>query len=111
MDKKKKQRYKLKNWSNYNQALINRGSLTLWFEESMIKQWHQPEKTGYRGSPMTYSDTAIQCALTLRELFKLPLRATQGCLLSLALNVNQPVAFFAIIYEMNFIKLLDILLC
>ncbi|WP_198246625.1 transposase [methane-oxidizing endosymbiont of Gigantopelta aegis] len=55
MDKKKKQRYKLKNWSNYNQALINRGSLTLWFEESMIKQWHQPEKTGYRGSPMTYS--------------------------------------------------------
>ncbi len=28
-----------------------------------------------------------------------------------ALNVNQPVAFFAIIYEMNFIKLLDILLC
>ncbi len=27
------------------------------------------------------------------------------------LNVNQPVAFFAIIYEMNFIKLLDILLC
>ncbi len=32
---------------------------------------------------MTYSDMAIQCALMLREVFKLPLRATQGFLLSL----------------------------
>jgi hypothetical protein len=80
---KKKQQYKLKNWSFYNRALINRGSLTLWIDESMIEHWHQPEKTGYRGSPMRYSDMAIQCGLTLREVFKLPLRATQGFLNSL----------------------------
>jgi len=83
MKSKKKQQYKLKNWSNYNQALINRGSLTVWIDESMVEQWHHPEKSGYRGSPMTYSDVAIQCALTLREVFHLPLRATQGFLLSL----------------------------
>lgn len=83
MEKKRKQGYKLKNWSAYNQALINRGSLTLWFDESVIQHWHRPEKTGYRGSPMTYSEIVIQCALTLREVFKLTLRATQGFLLSL----------------------------
>lgn len=32
---------------------------------------------------MTYSEMAIQCVLTLREVFKLTLRATQGFLLSL----------------------------
>ena len=63
MKKKKKQHYEIKNWPDYNQALINRGSLTLWIDESMIQFWHQPEKTGYRDSPMTYSDMAIQCAL------------------------------------------------
>ncbi|MGZ5029275.1 MAG: hypothetical protein ACXV8I_01575 [Methylobacter sp.] len=45
-----------KNWSEYNQALVNRGSLTLWFEESQLERWHQPERIGYRGSPMIYSD-------------------------------------------------------
>jgi len=52
MEKKKKQQYKLKNWSNYNQVLINRGSLTIWFNESLVEHWHHPEKTGYRGSPV-----------------------------------------------------------
>ncbi len=83
MDEKKKQQYKVKNWSAYNQALIKRGSLTLWIDEDTIQSWHHPEKTGYRGSPMIYSDMAIQCALMLREVFKLPLRATQGFLNSL----------------------------
>ena len=39
---------------------IIRGSLTVWIDESMVEQWHHPEKSGYRGSPMTYSDVAIQ---------------------------------------------------
>jgi len=44
MDKKNKQQYKLKNGLNYNQALINRGSLTIWFGESLVEHWHHPEK-------------------------------------------------------------------
>lgn len=80
---KPKQRYKLKNWRAYNEALVNRGSLTLWIEESQIERWHKPERSGYRGSPMTYSDLAIQCGLTIREIFKMALRATEGFLRSL----------------------------
>jgi hypothetical protein len=65
--KKPKTCYKLKNWRAYNEALVNRCSLTLWIEESQIARWHQPERSGYRGGPMTYSDVAIQCGLTIRE--------------------------------------------
>ncbi|MGJ0484412.1 MAG: IS5 family transposase [Methylomicrobium sp.] len=79
----KKRRYKLKNWRAYNESLVNRGSLTLWFEASQIERWHQPERSGYRGRAMTYSDMATQCGLTIRELFQLPLRSTEGFLKSL----------------------------
>ncbi len=44
MKSKKKQQYKLKNWSNYNQALTNRGSLAIWIDESMVEQWSIPKK-------------------------------------------------------------------
>lgn len=36
------------------------------------------------GRPFTYSDTAIECLLTIRELFKLPYRQTEGFGRSLA---------------------------
>jgi IS5 family transposase len=79
----KRRCYKLKNWRTYNESLVNRGSLTLWFEDSQIERWHQPERFGYRGRAMRYSDVAIQCGLTIRELFQLPLRSTEGLLRSL----------------------------
>ncbi|MBE4120839.1 IS5/IS1182 family transposase, partial [Vibrio parahaemolyticus] len=31
-----KPRYKITNWKQYNQALINRGSLTFWIDEEAI---------------------------------------------------------------------------
>jgi hypothetical protein len=86
--KKEKTCYKLKNWRAYNESLVNRGSLTLWFEESQIECWHQPERSGYRGRAMIYSDVAIQCGLMIRELFQLPLRATEGFLRSLVKLLN-----------------------
>lgn len=91
METKQKQRYKIKNWSEYNQALVNRGSLTLWFEESQLERWHQPERVGYRGSPTIYSDWAIQCALTIREIFHCPLRVTEGFLKSLVKMLSLPL--------------------
>jgi len=33
---KKKTIYRIKNWSSYNRALIARGSLTLWLDESVL---------------------------------------------------------------------------
>jgi hypothetical protein len=91
MERKQKQRYKVKNWLEYNQALVNRGSLTRWFEESQLERWRQPERTGYRGSPMIYSDWAIQCALTIREIFQCPLRVTEGFLKSLVKMLSLPL--------------------
>ena len=57
---KQKQRYRIRNWREYNAALVERGSLTVWFEEDHIKQWYAQEKTGRRGASNTYSAVAIQ---------------------------------------------------
>jgi hypothetical protein len=89
--KKEKTCYKLKNWRAYNESLVNRGSLTLWFEDAQIECWHQPERSGYRGRAMKYSDVAIQCGLTIRELFQLPLRSTEGFLRSLVKLLGVPL--------------------
>jgi len=59
---KKKQRYKIRNGKEYNQALVNRGNITLWFDEEVIKAWHDVEIIDDRGCPPTYSDVAIRCA-------------------------------------------------
>lgn len=72
--------YRVRNWKSYNRALINRGNLTLWVSEDAIAGWYaDPEPQG-RGRPFTYSNACIELALTLRTLFRFPLRATQGFL-------------------------------
>ena len=73
-----KQTYRIRNWAEYNAALIQRGSFTLWLDEAMIERWYNTEKSGRRGASNTYSDWAIPCALTLKAVYRLPLRATQG---------------------------------
>jgi len=86
-----KKSYRVSNWSSYNRSLIERGSLTFWFSEEAIEKWNAVEKTGKRGSPNTYSDLAIETALslwrkprlTVRALFQLPLCATQGLVVSI----------------------------
>jgi hypothetical protein len=78
-----KQRYRIRNWRQYNAALVERGSLTVWLEDDSISQWYEQEKTGQRGASKRYSEVAIQCALVIREVFHLPLRATEGVVCSL----------------------------
>lgn len=90
----KKHAYKVKNWSKYNRALINRGNITLWFDKESIKNWTNDNKNGKRGRDHTYADPAIECALMLRSFFRLSLRKTQGFLegliSSLDLNIEAP---------------------
>jgi hypothetical protein len=76
-------RYRVRNWPEYNRALIARGSLTFWFNEDSIAAWRQTERAEGSSRPRVYSDTAIQCALVLPCVFRLSLRATQGFLASL----------------------------
>ena len=80
--KNTKSTYRLRNWSHYNKALVRRGSLTLWVTEDILAQWRNPQRTGRRGKPSTYSDAAILCMATLAEVYGLPLRATEGLMSS-----------------------------
>ena len=82
-DEKKKVEYRVKNWSEYNEALIKRGSLTLWFEEKMVQSWLNVERTGKRGHPYVYSDVAVECMVLLKQVFHLALRQTQGFMQSI----------------------------
>jgi len=75
--------YRIQNWSEYNKALIQRGSITLWFSDEAINGWQGNTRTGKKGRPKIYSNDAILCALMIRAIYQLPLRALRGFLLSL----------------------------
>ena len=79
---KYKTAYRVKNWRAYDQALRDRGDITLWISQAALNAWTPPQ-TGTRGAPPVYSDLAIETALTLRLLFHLPLRQTEGFLQAL----------------------------
>lgn len=78
-----KSKHKIHNWKQYNQALVQRGSLTIWMDEQAIKLWHCQSHHGRRGRGFHYSDSAIETALMLKGLFKLSLRALEGFINSL----------------------------
>ncbi len=65
------------NWAVYNEALRQRGSLTVWFTDEAIAAWKAAPRTTPGGQPH-YSDLAITTALTLRAVFHLALRQTEG---------------------------------
>ena len=73
---------RVRNWCDYNEALVNRGSITFWFDEKAIKNWHAKE-TSKRGRPKKYSDLAMMCGLTIKAVFKLTFRATEGFIKSI----------------------------
>lgn len=72
-----KQRYRVTNWAEYDAALRQRGSLTVWFTEEAIAAWRAEPRTTRGGQPH-YSALAIRTALTLRAVFRLALRQTEG---------------------------------
>ena len=74
--------YRVRNWSAYDQALKQRGSVTLWFAPEAVAAWNY-QGAAQRGAQFVYSDLAIETALTLRLLYHLPLRQTEGFVESL----------------------------
>lgn len=80
--KKTKTPYRVRNWPEYNKALVHRGSLTLWISAELIATWNEREASGKPGRPKTYSDQAIEAALTLRVIYRLALRQTEGLMRS-----------------------------
>jgi hypothetical protein len=72
-----RQRHRMTNSSAYDAALRQRGSLTVWFTEEAIADWTAKPRTTRGGRPR-YSGLAIATALTLRAVFRLALRQTEG---------------------------------
>lgn len=70
--------YKVSNLREYNESLVRRGDITFWFSEDVIARWQHDNGEVRRGRPFVYSDLAIETLLTLRELFRLPYRQTEG---------------------------------
>lgn len=77
-----KQRHRVANWPSYEAGLRARGSLTVWFTEEAIEAWSAEPRTGRGGQPR-YSVLAITTALTLRAVFRLALRQTEGLIASI----------------------------
>ncbi len=73
-------RYRTTNWSSYTASLRNRGSLLIWLDKEMT--W-LASHDGKPGRPEVFSDAAIQFCLTIKVLFKLPLRQATGMVSSL----------------------------
>ena len=65
------------------QSLVNRGSITFWFNEAAIAKWYSVERSNQPGRPDTYSDDAIRCGLIIKAVFRTALRALQGFLQSI----------------------------
>lgn len=78
-----KARYRITNWKAYNDALVQRGSLTIWLADDVLAAWVHPEHDGARARPKVYTDVAMQCILTLQQVYQLRLRQTEGFVNSL----------------------------
>jgi hypothetical protein len=77
-----KKKYKVRNWREYNEALKQRGAaLAVWLSDDAIEGWiHRgPQQQGH---PLVFSDAAIQTFLTVRAVFHMAMRQTEGFLSS-----------------------------
>ena len=74
---KYKTKYRVGNWPAYERALVQRGDVTLWFSADARDAW-RPSPSGQPGGRQRFSDLAIKTALTLRLVFRLPLRQAEG---------------------------------
>lgn len=84
--------YHVRNWSKYDQALVDRYSLTIWISEDMQKSW---KYTGpkQQGAQFTYADEAIEAMLILKEVFHLGNRGVEGFVRSIfkIMRIDLPV--------------------
>jgi hypothetical protein len=84
--------YRVKNWSDYDKALVQRGSITFWLSDDLEKIWLYTGEN-QRGSQFDYSDKAIEIMLTIKEVFHLTNRGVEGFVRSLfgLMKISLPV--------------------
>lgn len=69
---------RIRNWSEHNAGLKQRGSLTFWIEPAVLDNWIEQEKTGKPGARVTYTNQAIVTMVSLKSVFGLTGRALCG---------------------------------
>lgn len=82
-----KAKYRVTNWGKYNKSLVNRGSITFWFDEDLGENWYYdgPEK---RGGQFVYSDVCIVGLLQIKAVFRLQYRQLEGFASSILSMMN-----------------------
>ena len=79
MKKLRKGKYKVKNWSTYNNSLKHRGDVTFWLSESALENWEikdQVVKT--RGGQLKYSKVALQTILYSETDIQFTFKTSRG---------------------------------
>lgn len=78
-----KDKYKIRNWKTYNKTLQQRGSVSIWIEESLLREWKEINREKKVVAEKLYSDAIIECCLLVGKVYHQPLRQTQGFVNSL----------------------------
>lgn len=74
-----KQKYKISNWTEYTQALRDRGNIEIWISDEAISNWYETDRIyDGTGTPKKYTDFAIITCHEVRQVYRLPLRQCQG---------------------------------
>ena len=84
--------YRVKNWSEYDKALVQRGSITFWMSEGFEMTWLYAGEKQHE-SQFDYSDQAILVMSTVKEVFHLSNRGVEGFMCSMfkLINIHLPV--------------------
>jgi hypothetical protein len=78
-ESRKNSKFKVTNWSEYNNILRNRGRIDFMIAEDLSDGWYENnDGNKKRGGQIRYSDKAIFMCLKIRCLFGLKLRQSQG---------------------------------
>src|SRR5215510_8042294 len=77
-----KPKYKVRNWREYNASLCHRGSLTLFFDSLLLKEWASISRQKKVAGEPTFNDSIIQCCLLVKLAYHLRLRQSTGFLKS-----------------------------
>lgn len=90
---KKKTKYRVRNWKEYNRSLMNRGSLTFWISAELLDNWLEKEDTGRRGRSFVYTEAAILACVSMKFVFHQAGRQTCGLIASLfrLMEIDLPI--------------------
>jgi Transposase DDE domain len=77
-----KKNYRVRNWAQYNRALVRRGDLTFWFSAEIVADWKNDHSKPHHGN-QKYSDAVILCGLIIKQVYSLTLRSTEGMMRSI----------------------------